>query len=280
MIEAKPSRTALRVAMRRATHQLVDEPCVFEDPLAGAMAGEAEDRDTAHQPFARALRAFLAARSRYAEDQLARAVECQDGQKVRQYVVLGAGLDTFAYRNPFSGLHVFEVDYPATQEWKRGRLEAAGIAIPQGMTFAAVDFEQQPLSEGLDAAGFERTQPAFFSWLGVTPYLTRAAFDATLGFIAGLPAGSGVVFDYALERRLLSMRQRMALDAMAARVAQAGEPFQLFFDPARLTADLEQMGFGEIEDLDGDAINARYFARRTDGLAVGGGGHLLAAWVK
>lgn len=280
MIEAKPSRTALRVAQRRATHQLLDQPKVFDDPLALAIAGEAQDDSNAQHPFSRALRAFLAVRSRYAEDQLARAVERQDGLKVRQYVVLGAGLDTFAYRNPFSGLHVFEVDHPATQEWKRGRLEEAHISIPNDVAFAPVDFEREPLEQGLLRAGFDAQRPAFFSWLGVTPYLTRGAFDATAGFIGGLPAGSGVVFDYAVERRLLSMRQRMALDAMAARVAQAGEPFQLFFDPAALAADLARMGFAEIEDLDSDAINARYFAGRADGLAAGGGGHLLTAWVK
>ena len=127
---------------------------------------------------------------------------------VRQYVVLGAGLDTFAYRNPFQsfGLHVFEVDHPATQEWKREQLRAAGIAVPEEMTFAAVDFERQSLADGLLQAGFDKQRPAFFSWLGVTPYLSRAAFDATMQFIAGLPSGSGVVFDYAVKRSLLSPR--------------------------------------------------------------------------
>jgi methyltransferase (TIGR00027 family) len=262
--------------MRRAAHQLIDEPKVFDDPLAGAIAGEAEDGDSAQHPFSRALRAFLAVRSRYAEDQLARAVE----RGVKQYVVLGAGLDTFAYRNPYPGVRVFEVDHPATQEWKRARLEEAHISIPDEVTFAPVDFERESLAEGLMRAGFDTQRPAFFSWLGVTPYLTRGAFDATVRFIAGMAPGSGVVFDYAIERRLLSKMQRTALDAMTARVARAGEPFQLFFDPAALQADLANMGFGEIEDLGKDAINTRYFAGRADGLAVGGGGRLLCAWVK
>lgn len=257
-------------------HQLLDRPKVFDDPLAVAIVGDAGEDQYAEHPFSRALRAFLVARSRYAEDQLAKAVE----RRVKQYVVLGAGLDTFAYRNPFAELHVFEVDHPATQEWKRVQLHAAGIEIPESMTFATVDFERQSLADGLAASGFDRERPAFFSWLGVTPYLTRPAFDATAGFIVKLPAGSGVVFDYALERRLLSKMQRIALDAMAARVAQAGEPFQLFFDPAALAEDLARMGFGDIENLGKDAINRRYFAGRPDGLAVAGGGHLLAAWVK
>ncbi len=278
MHDAKPSQTAQRVAMRRAAHQLLDEPRVFDDPLAMAIAGgESERPADAEQPFSRALRAFLAVRSRYAEDQLAAAV----ARGIRQYVVLGAGLDTFAYRNPWRsvGLQVFEVDHPATQEWKRGRLRDAGIAIPGDMTFAAVDFERESLEDGLLRAGFERREPAFFSWLGVTPYLSRQAFDATIQFIASMPAGSGVVFDFAIERRLLGPMQQLALDRMAARVARAGEPFQLFFDPAVLVSDLARAGFGDIEDLNAAAINARYFAGRADGLAVSGGGHLLHARV-
>ena len=264
--------------MRRAAHQLLDEPRVFDDPLAVAIAnGESEEPSDAQQPLSRALRAFLVVRSRYAEDQLARAVD----RGVRQYVVLGAGLDTFAYRNPFqsAGLRVFEVDHPATQAWKRAQLRDAGIAIPDEMTFAAVDFERQSLDEGLSAAGFSKQQPAFFSWLGVTPYLSRAAFDATIAFIARMPPGSGVVFDYAVERSLLSPSQQVALDALAARVARAGEPFQLFFDPSVLASDLASRGFQNIEDLNGEAINARYFGGRTDGLAVGGGGRLLSCFI-
>jgi methyltransferase (TIGR00027 family) len=277
MRDAKPSRTAQRVAMRRAAHQLLDEPRVFDDPLAAAIAGEWERPPGAEQPFSRSFRAFIAVRSRYAEDQLARAVE----RGVRQYVVLGAGLDTFAYRNPFqsAGLHVFEVDHPATQEWKRARLDEAYIPVPQELTFAAVDFECDSLGDGLLRAGFDTQRPAFFSWLGVTPYLSRPAFDATIEFVAGLASGSGVVFDFAVERSLLSPLQQTALDALAARVARAGEPFQLFFDPAALAGELARLGFGNIEDLDCDRINARYFAGRSDGLAVSGGGHLLSARV-
>jgi methyltransferase (TIGR00027 family) len=278
MHDAKPSRTAQRVAMRRAAHQLLDQPRVFDDALAVAIAGpESERPSDAQLPYARSLRAFLVVRSRYAEDQLARAVE----RGIRQYVVLGAGLDTFAYRNPYqsTGLHVFEVDHPATQEWKRAQLHAAGIAIPEEMTFAAVDFERESLEEGLLAAGFRKPQPALFSWLGVTPYLSRPAFDATIQFIARMPSGSGAVFDYAVERSLLSPVQQLALDALAARVARAGEPFQLFFDPAALASDLARLGFGDIEDLNCDQINARYFAGRADGLAVSGAGRLLYAQV-
>jgi len=251
---------------------------MFEDPLAVAIAGgESEPSADAQKPHSRALRAFVVVRSRYAEDQLARAV----ARGVRQYVVLGAGLDTFAYRNPFqsSGLHVFEVDHLGTQEWRRARLREASIRVPSEMTFAAVDFERQSLEDGLLGAGFEKQRPAFFAWLGVTPYLSRSAFDSTIQFIAGRPAGSGVVFDYAVKRSLLNPEQQRALDALAERVARAGEPFQLFFDPAALAGDLTRAGFTDIEDLRAEEINARYFAGRADGLRVSGGGHLLSARV-
>src|ERR1700691_1610025 len=165
MEEGKFSRTARRVAIRRAAHQLLDEPRVLDDPLALRIIGFDAERalrsdPKEHHAFSRAFRAFMAARSRYAEDELARAVE----RGVTQYVVLGAGLDTFAYRNPLrsAGLHVFEVDHPATQEWKRARLDDAGIAVPDDMTFAAVDFERQSLDDGLVKAGFDKQQPAFF----------------------------------------------------------------------------------------------------------------------
>jgi len=218
----------------------------------------------------------MAARSRYAEDELAQAV----GHGVGQYVVLGAGLDTFAYRNPHAGLRVFEVDHPATQAWKREQLQAAEIAIPAFLTFVPIDFERQTLADGLLRSGFNASAPAFFSWLGVTPYLTRDACMGTLSFIAKMPAGSGVVFDFAVDRKLLNVGQRMALAALSRRVAAAGEPFQLFFDPRELQDELKRMGFHRSELLQREQINARYFKDREDGLLVRGGlGHLMGAWV-
>jgi methyltransferase (TIGR00027 family) len=218
----------------------------------------------------------MAARSRFAEDELARAV----AHGVRQYVVLGAGLDTFAYRNPHSGLRVFEVDHPATQAWKRERLEAAGIAIPTSLTFAPIDFERRTLADGLGQSGFNGSAAAFFSWLGVTPYLTREACMVTLSFIAKMPAGSGVVFDFAVDPALLNAGQRQALEALSQRVARYGEPFQLFFDPEKLQDELKGMGFRRTEFLQGKELNARYFKDRKDGLLVRGSiGHLMAAWV-
>ncbi|MEO6192614.1 MAG: class I SAM-dependent methyltransferase [Thermoanaerobaculia bacterium] len=280
MHEDRPSKTAFRVALRRAAHQVLDDPQIFTDPLALAIVGaesEALRSDSkSRSRMSRVLRAFLVVRSRYAEDGLARAVE----SGTRQYVVLGAGLDTFAYRNPYPGLRVFEVDHPATQGWKRRRLEAAGISIPESMTFAPVDFESQTLSEGLARAGFQRDQKAFFSWLGVVPYLTRSAVMETFRFVGSLPAGSGIVFDYALPPESLNLVQRFAFNALAERVAAVGEPFQTFFEPSTLMSELRRLGFGSFEDLGGKEINARYFSGRSDGLRVAGGvGRLMTAGV-
>ncbi|HEY4903106.1 MAG TPA: class I SAM-dependent methyltransferase [Candidatus Sulfotelmatobacter sp.] len=281
MQKGKASRTAQMVAIRRAAHQLLDQPLVLDDPLALRIIGYEAERELRSNPkehhiFARAFRAFMVARSRFAEDELAHAV----AHGVKQYVVLGAGLDTFAYRNTHTGLRVFEVDHPATQAWKSEQLQAAKIAIPSSLTFVPIDFEQQTLDAGLKQCGFDTNAPAFFSWLGVTPYLTREACMTTLSFIAKMPVGSGVVFDFAMDRSLLNWGQRMALDALSKRVAAAGEPFQLFFDPAKLQDELMSLGFHRTEFLQGKQINERYFQGRADGLCVRGGlGHLMAAWV-
>jgi methyltransferase (TIGR00027 family) len=281
MQEGTFSRTAQRVAIRRAAHQLLDQPRVLDDPLALRIIGsEAEDTLRSNpkedHAFSRAFRAFMAARSRYAEDELAHAV----ARGVTQYVVLGAGLDTFAYRNPHPELRVFEVDHPATQAWKREQLQAAGIAVPASLTFVPVDFERQTLADGLGQSGFDAGAAAFFSWLGVTPYLTREACMITLSFVAKMPAGSGVVFDFAVDRALLNPGQRMALDALSRRVARYGEPLQLFLDPGKLQDELKSLGFGRTEFLQGKELNARYFKDRDDGLLVRGGlGHVMGAWV-
>ena len=281
MEQAKPSRTALRVALRRAAHQLYDAPpLVLDDPIAVSILGEAylpEVHRTAtklHKPFSLALRAFLVARSRYAEDQLAHAV----ARGVTQYVLLGAGLDTFAHRNPHPTLRVFEVDHPATQQWKRDLLHASKIPTPSKLTYAPVDFERHSLAEQLHAASFNPLIPTFFAWLGVVPYLTHAAFRTTLDFIAAQPIGTGVAFDYGQPREALPFFERLAHDSLAQRVRQAGEPFQLFFTPKEIATELA--AFRTLEDLGAPEINARYFAHRTDKLQVlGTAGRLVSAWL-
>jgi methyltransferase (TIGR00027 family) len=272
MEPARPSRTALRVAMRRAAHQLYDAPpLVFTDPIAvpilGHHAAEIQrtpGRNPANKPrpFSVSLRALLVARSRYAEDQLAQAVR----SGATQYVLLGAGLDTFAHRNPYPSLRVFEVDHPATQQWKRELLQGGSLAPPPNLTYVPVDFERQSLVGQLHAAGFDSASPTFFAWLGVVPYLTLDAFRNTIRFIAAQPRGSGLVFDYAQPRNVLPPLEQLAHDSLASRVQLAGEAFQLFFTPAEIAAELRALH--QIEDIGSAEINARYFAGRTDGLKV------------
>ncbi len=277
-----PSRTALRVAMRRAAHQLVDGPLVLNDPWAVkilepllAVDGLNYEQKRARHAVSKAFRSYMVGRSRYAEDELKLAYE----NGVRQYVVLGAGLDTFALRCGLDGLRIFEVDFPATQEWKRELMEEAGVAVPERLKFAAVDFEHQTLADGLERAGFDAEEPAFFSWLGVTMYLTVEGFRATLGFIGGRAKGSAVSLDFTLPKNLLGLVERVALDRLAKRVEQAGEPFTLFFSEAEMAEEFARVGFTRWEMLGAEAVNGRYFQNRTDGLKlVGGAARLATAW--
>ena len=279
MHTAEPSRTALRVALRRAAHQLYDRPLVFDDPLAVSILGSAFAEELKRtplrpdRPHSTGLRAFLVGRSRYAEDTLASAVQ----RGVRQYVLLGAGLDTFACRNPYPGLRVFEVDHPATQQWKRHMLASSGIQIPPSLAFVAVDFEQQSLPAQLLSSGFDPHAPAFFAWLGVTVYLTLSAFRSTAAFVAAQAEGSGLVFDYGQPRSVLPPDEQLARDSLAARVQQAGEPFRLAFTPADIASELA--AFHDIEDLGAPEMNTRYFADRSDNLRwIGTGGRIVSAW--
>jgi methyltransferase (TIGR00027 family) len=197
---------------------------------------------------------------------------------VRQYVVLGAGLDTFAYRNPYVDVRVFEVDVPATQAWKRSCLAAGGIDLPGSLAFVPVDFERQALTDELRGAGLDTDRPVWFSWLGVTPYLAPDAVVATLRDIAQLARdGGGVAFDYGVDSSSLTFRQRAVVAALRARVRRAGEPFKSAFKPSVLAATLTAIGFRRVVDLDADALNARYFASRRDRLRVGSIGHVVVA---
>jgi methyltransferase (TIGR00027 family) len=275
MQTGQPSRTALGAAAHRATHQLLEHGRIFHDPLAIRALGqspEALERAAATRPESRGLRLFIAARSRFAETAIAAAAT----RGVRQLVVLGAGLDTFAYRNPHAGLRVFEVDHPATQVWKRQRLADADIAVPESLRFAAVDFETVSLADGLAAAGFDACAPAIFSWLGVVPYLTEAAVFAALGFIAGLARGGEVVFTYSDPPATMSAEGAAAYGRRAASVAAAGEPWITSFATAALHARLRGIGFGEIEDLGPTEVAIVYFGTRP-GAPERKGGHLVRA---
>ncbi|HEY2092356.1 MAG TPA: class I SAM-dependent methyltransferase [Thermoanaerobaculia bacterium] len=282
MREGVGSRTAERVAARRAAHQLLDAPLVFSDPLAlRILAPEVADRireDPKYldrSPVSKYLRAFLVVRSRIAEEEVAAAV----ARGVRQYAIVGAGYDTFAYRNPFPDLRVFEVDHPSTQREKRRRLEEAGIPVPSNVTFVAADLSLASLDDALASCTFDHASPAVVSWLGVVPYLEMDAIEATLASVGRLPAGTTIVFDYGLSGQALNMAERFVVRRMAKRVAEAGEPWKTFFLPDEMAALLRRTGFSSHVDWSGEEINARYFAGREDGLRVGRAGRIVKAVV-
>jgi methyltransferase (TIGR00027 family) len=276
-----PSHTAAAVAFRRAAHQVLDRPAVFSDPLARAVLSpearavlDTDPQRGGRGAFQSRLRAFLAVRSCVAEDRLVAAV----ASGVRQYVVLGAGLDTFACRNPFPELRVFEVDHPRTQAWKLERLRAAGVTASAGTTYVPVDFESQIVSRELANHGFDAAGPTAVSWLGVVPYLEEQTVWATLEWAASVVGDFGhIVFDYGSVPRWWQLRQRVALWMLAARVAAAGEPFRTRLRPESLDRRLASMGFAAVVDLDARELNRRYFAERADGLCVAGSGHVVIA---
>ncbi|HEY3739959.1 MAG TPA: SAM-dependent methyltransferase [Bryobacteraceae bacterium] len=249
MQAGQPSRTALAAARHRAAHQILEEGRIFKDPLAVRILGE-DPAEIARQAeegtYARGMRMFIAARTRFAEDSLAAAVA---ERGVSQLVVLGAGLDTYAYRGALRDrLRIFEVDHPSTQAWKRERLAEAAIEVPGTLTYTPVDFERQTLREGLAAAGFDPQQRTFFTWLGVVPYLQKDAIWATLNYIGALPGGAHVVFDYSNPKETFPEELRERHEERAARVAAIGEPWVSFFDTDELRGQLVDAGFGMVDD--------------------------------
>ncbi len=245
MAEGESSRTALGVAARRAVHQLVDAtPRILDDPVVLRLLDPAYlDRiaaDPRHRSApAKALRAHLLLRSRYAEDRLSKAVE----RGIRQYVLLGAGFDTFPYRQPdwAQPLRIFEVDQPATQREKQRRLQAAGIAIPANVAFVPVDFETTSLDDGLRASRFDPALPTFLSWLGVMMYLSQEAVDAVFRFVLSLPPGSEIAFSFAPPSDAEETDRPYA--SVAERAAQAGEPWKTRIAPDDLGQYLSQWAF-------------------------------------
>jgi methyltransferase (TIGR00027 family) len=281
MEAAKPSRTALGVAVRRACHQIHDSsPLVLDDPIAIAILGETcrqaveDSAPSISDTFNVSMRAWLVARNRYAEDKLREAVV----RGVTQYVLLGAGLDTFAHRNPHPELKVFEVDHPATQMWKQNLLASSQIPAPPNLHYVPVDFERQSIADQLEKSRLDFAAPTVFAWLGVVLYLTHPAFRCTIDLVESFPAGSGVIFDYALPRHALKSEELESRDLLSARVASIGEPFQLFFTPTEIATELAE--FSVLEDLDAAKLNDRYFANRTDELSLRGrSAHIISAWL-
>jgi methyltransferase (TIGR00027 family) len=256
---------------------VLERGTIFFDPLAirilGANGAEAV-RSASVNPAARALRLFIAVRSRYAEDALAVAI----GNGVRQVVILGAGLDTYAYRHTANlNVRIFEVDHPTTQAWKRKCVADAGIATPRTLTFAPVDFACETLGPALERAGFDSDQRAFFTWLGVVPYLAELSVLATLRYVASGAGGADIIFDYANPVSEGATDKHAAQrKALAERVAMVGEPFHTYFETLHLLSTIAEMGFSGVEDLGPAQIRARYFPNHR-GSRSNEGAHLLHA---
>jgi methyltransferase (TIGR00027 family) len=266
------SETAQTAAAARAAHLIVDRaPLIFADPLAYPLLGEraeelvAYHRNHGDHPVLAGARAAVTTRSRYTEDRLA-------ALGVDQYVILGAGLDSYAYRSA-GPVRVFEVDHPATQEWKRHRLAGAGIAVPPSVTFVPVDFEADSWLEGLCRNGFDPGRPALVGWLGVTMYLTREAIGRTLAELGRCAPGTEVVLDYLLPAELRDPAGRTYADLVAPVAAQRGEPWLSFFAPDAMAALLAGHGLTTVaqvpqRDCVGAALWQRTDALRPSTLAV------------
>jgi methyltransferase (TIGR00027 family) len=240
-----PSQTALTAAAARAAHLIVDgEPRLFHDPLAETLLGDraeeliAYHRSHGEHPILAGARAQVTIRARYTE---ARAT----GAGHDQYVILGAGLDSFAHRRTVH-MRVFEVDHPASQRWKRGRLRDAGLAEPAHVRYVPVDFEREELTPALVAAGLDLTRPAVVSWLGVSMYLTRSALDATLHALSALAAGTEVIFDYFVPEPLRDENGRLYAELVSQAMVEWGEPWRTVLTPDEARDLLAAHGFGTV----------------------------------
>jgi len=274
MSDHKASRTALGTAYMRAAHQVLDaEPRILDDPVALPLLGPAalqRIKDAAEEyrtPESLALRSHVVLRSRFTEDRLVAAVR----RGIRQYVILGAGFDTFALRQPpwAQSLRIIEFDHPGTQSMKRSHLAAAGLVMPENADFAAIDFEHGSLRDGLLRYHGSRGGPTFFSWLGVTMYLKEDAVDAVLRSVASFPAGSEIVLTFAPRGESPS--------PLARRAENLGEPWVSYFEPDALDAILHGAGFSTVEFLSPEEAEARYFQRRPADLPVPKRTNILSA---
>ena len=275
-----PDGTAVRVALWRAMHVLVDPPPhVLEDEVSLQLAAPDDgwrDRPDMDPAGTSGFRAAIVARARFIEDLVAE----QAGHGVAQYVVLGAGLDTFAQRRPeaAAGLRVFEVDQPGPQAWKRQRLIDLGYGVPDWLRLVPVDFEASGhWWEQVSAAGFDPGQPAVVVSTGVTMYLTKEATAATLRQLAGLARGSTLAMTFLLPPGLLGDADRSGLQTAERGARSSGTPFVSFYTPADMLALAREAGFGDARHVPGTVLAERYFAGRADGLRPSSGEDLLVA---
>jgi methyltransferase (TIGR00027 family) len=264
---AAPEPTAVRVALWRALHLEADAPPhVIEDDIGLRLAAPEEgwrSRPDMHPEGTGPFRASIVARARFIEDLVAE----QAGRGVGQYVILGAGLDSFAQRRPEIGLRIFEIDQPGPQAWKRQRLAELGTAVPDGLRFVPVDFEAgDDWRQRLAEAGFDAARPAVVASTGVSMYLTREANAATLRQVAALAPGSVLAMTFLLPLELAGPEVRPGLQRAVEAARASGTPFVSFYTPAEMLALARDAGFREAEHVSADVLTRRYFAGRPDGL--------------
>ena len=285
MQEGRASKTAEMSAVMRAAHRLLDPaPWILVDEMAMALSGLKDEaalraelsalevelarfaEPATAAAWIRSARLSVALRARFAEDVLAQAMQ----RGVRQYVILGAGFDSFAYCRCdwTSGLSVYEVDHRDTQRVKLERLHRLGIELPAALSFVPIDFQRENIFEALATASFRRDQPAVFCWLGVTLYLSVATIKRTLREIGDAAPGSVLVLDYLKPERLLDDEMRRVLQVTGKMASSYGEPGGTCFDPESIAALLQECGLSDVQDLGADAANARYFPERGDGVRI------------
>jgi methyltransferase (TIGR00027 family) len=260
------SRTALSTAYLRAAHQILDaKPLILNDPIILSLLGtdaEKRIRNSVNRyttPDIKALRSHVVLRSRFAEDRLKSSIK----RGVNQYIIVGAGFDTFAFRQPAWAAHlrIIEVDHPNTQHLKRSKISCAGIPVPDNIVFADIDFENESLEEGLIRNGIRSNESTFFSWLGVTMYLTEPAIDTTLRCMAKFPRWSEAVMTFHQQ----PLSQSSAESQLADLVSEAGEPFLSYFTPENFKVKLLEAGFRKVELLT-PLLSAQYFHGRENSL--------------
>jgi methyltransferase (TIGR00027 family) len=271
----------MMAAVVRGRHRLEDPPpWILDDPIALEFVGPSwKEMATSSDArwsneLSRQMRAGIATRSRYAEDRL-------DLGDFQQYVLLGAGLDSFPWRRHelLGPLRIFEVDHPISQAWKRERIDALGLPTSEHHVFAPVDFEVESLEDGLGAAGFDWTQPTIFSWLGVIPYLTITAVEATLRTIAMCQSGSEVVFEYGLAHRFMDEFGREFFSGFSTVAAKVGEPLRTGWSPDGAEQVVARCGLRVADHPSRDELVDRYFGGRADGLRPWSASRLMAASV-
>jgi methyltransferase (TIGR00027 family) len=274
-----PEHTAVRVALWRALHVQIDaKPHILTDEVGLKLVAEEgwRNRQDMDPEFSKSMRASVVGRARFIED----LVEEQAKQGVTQYVILGAGLDTFAQRRPeiVSRLHVFEVDQPGPQAWKQKRLTEMGFAVPENLHFVPVDFEVgQSWWQQLIAAGFDKSKPAIVVSTGVSMYLTKAANVATLRQIAELAPGSTLAMTLMLALDLLDPQERSIMEFVMKKAQESDTPFLSLFSPSEMLAMAKESGFNKSQYVSANDIYQRYFANRADGLRAGNAEAFLVA---